>query len=522
MPVSKAIDFINLFIKNQNKVLFSVLAIETLLYLTLGHILIESGYKAESLTIVNNLFKGRADNTLDFYLKRGDLFYCITNILLYSFIYTISFLSRIYSHREEFLSSWSNSKTNNWLSTIKSKYFLSSLVLFFIFCILYLYLGFLLINQHSKLDFFGGDIWKASRYWTTFSAPEPTYFKGSHPLFLLLVCPWGSLLNSLTKSPEVTVVILNSLFGAFAVFLSSIFFNKLTNKYTQALILATVFGLSMSQLIFSSVPETYVLAGCSIITTYILFISCIHNEKLYIGYWILAGLFTFGITITDFIQTLICFIVFVFFFRRNQKPFTLIFEYIGTVVTFAFVLSLFQKMIITHSHYFFLPDMLNTETKYIKLFILTQPLMVIQELLKHFFLVNFVSSSPFDIRHKVQNSPIELTFFRRHLDYSLVGAVAAITWIFLLIWGAYQNILSFKKNVLIVGICINLLFNMVFYAIFGVNEMFLYTCTFTFLVLALAANKSLLNKVYFQSGLIALIILMLINNLKIMKGIAAL
>jgi len=110
----------------------------------------------------------------------------------------------------------------------------------------------------------------------------------------------------------------------------------------------------------------------------------------------------------------------------------------------------------------------------------------------------------------------------RNLDYSAVGGIAAIIWVSLLIWGASKNILSIKQNILVVGICLNILFNMAFYSIFGVNEMFFYTCIFTFTVLALATNKFLVNQLYFRFGLILLIILMLINNLKIMKGIAAL
>ncbi len=510
----------NFLIKNQNKALFILLLAETILYYFCGHLLIESAYKSESISVFNDLFKGRTKNSLVFYLHRADLFYSTINIVLYSFIYALSLLLRTFSEQKQ---SSRNIQINitrtNLLSIIKNKEILPSFILFFIFSILYIYLGLSLVGQHDKIDFLGGDIWKAGRAWTTFSATKPTYFKGSHPLFLLFVCPWGSLLNSLTKSPEVTVTILDSLFGAFAVFLSSIFFKKLTNKSTQALLLATVFGLSMSQLVFSSVPETYALAGCSIITTYILFLTCLQEKKLYIGYWILAGLFTFSVTITNFTQTLICFIITVLILRRGKTTLTVILEFIGSVVALAFILSIFQKIIITHAPYFFMPDTVGTETKYIHSFLSAQPLIVMKELVKHFFVVNFVSPYPFMGISSENHSQIELTFFMHKLNYSLIGGIGTIIWLCLLIPGFLKNILSVHKNALILALGGSLLFNMAFHSFFGTDEMFLYTCNFTFIVLALAIHKLFLNQVYFKIGLVLLIIFMLINNLMIMEKI---
>jgi len=523
MLTNNIINLKNFLVNNQNKALFLLLLTETIFYYFCGHSLIESAYKSESISILNNLFKGRAENSLAFYLHRADLFYWAINILFYCLIYALSFLLRIFFEQKQILTDIKIKITStNLPSIIKNKEILPSLILFFIFSILYIYLGVSLIGQHGKIDFFGGDIWKAGRAWTTFSATKPTYFKGSHPLFLLFVCPWGSLLNSLTKSPELTVAILDSLFGAFAVFLSSIFFQKLTNQSTQALLLATVFGFSMSQLVFSSVPETYALAGCSIITTYILFLTCLQHKKLYIGYWILAGLFTFSVTITNFTQTLICFTIAVLILRRNKTTLTVILEFIGSVVTLAFILSIFQKIIITHAPYFFMPDMVGTETKYINSFLSTQPLMVIKELVKHFFLVNFVSPYPFMGISAENSSQIELTFFMHKLNYSLIGGIGTIIWLWLLIPGVFKNILSAHKDALILALGGSLLFNMAFHSIFGTDEMFLYTCDFTFVVLALATNKLLLKQIYFQIGLILLIIFMSTNNLMIMKKIIGL
>ena len=198
---------------------------------------------------------------------------------------------------------------------------------------------------------------------------------------------------------------------------------------------------------------------------------------------------------------MICFIIAVLILRRNKNTLTVILEFIGSVVTLAFILSIFQKIIITHAPYFFLPDTVGTETKYIHSFLSTQPLMVIKELVKHFFVVNFVSPYPFMGISAENSSQIELIFFMHKLNYSLIGGIGTIIWLCLLISGFFKNILSAHKDALILALGGSLLFNMAFHSIFGTDEMFLYTCNFTFIVLALATNKFLIKQVYFQVGI---------------------
>jgi hypothetical protein len=70
--------------------------------------------------------------------------------------------------------------------------------------------------------------------------------------------------------------------------------------------------LTMSHLFFSVFPESRTLQICSIIPTYIIFLNSLRDKKLYFNYWVFAGVFSFGITITNFSTTLVCFIVALF------------------------------------------------------------------------------------------------------------------------------------------------------------------------------------------------------------------
>jgi hypothetical protein len=245
----------------------------------------------------------------------------------------------------------------------------------------------------------------------------------------------------------------------------------------------------------------------------------LRNQKAYWGYWILAGIFSFGVTITNFAQTIICFSAIVLVFKKDNRLVTIL-EYMGTIVFIAFLLSLLQHKLFG-GEYFFVPSAADREIVWVRTTIFNHPLLMIQEIIKHFFLVNFVSPSPFP-DEIVPGEKIILSFFGRPLNYSIFGVIGTLLWLFVFVNGIYQNILSFPKNnnkVFFIPILLAILGNMAFYSIFNAEEMFLFTCHFTFIVLVLASNKALLSNRYFQIATALLIVFMGINNLTIMRQI---
>ncbi|GET40971.1 hypothetical protein [Microseira wollei] len=493
------------------------LIIEGVFYLLFAHRIVESIYKEESFELLNQFFSGRDQHPLSFYIKRTDRLFIASNALgscivlaLYASYKQLknprrfaelltqdikSFIIILYDHKKNII-------------------FLLSLSL--LFYVLYLIIGARLIPEFYNYNFFGADHTETIPGWT--SREYNQEHKGSHPLILLMVDPLAILLYRLTFSPEKTVVILNCFFGFLAILAASTLFWLLTKNRVITALLTAVLGLSMSHLVFSTLPETYALASCSAIATYVLFLICLANQKIYYIYWIIAGLFSFGVTITNFSQTVICFTALAFTLKKERRAIAIL-EYVSLVVFFAFILSVIQWRIFPNAKFFFLPETFEKELNYVRITILNQPFLVIQELLKNFFLVNFVAPSPFGSISPQVSSRIVLSFFNRPLEYSFIGYIGAVLWVSLFIAGCLRNMLTIRQNIFLVAVSFSILFNMALHSFFGGNEMFLYSCNFTFLILLLAVNRFWFEKTYFRVGVTILIFLMATNNLMILKQI---
>jgi len=429
------------------------------------------------------------------------------------------------------------------------KSILITIIIPIFFFFLYLILGLGLSSKYYGYDSFGADINVQTYGWTSIHwnhdyrgshslIHRPLIYlfddhRGTHPLIILFVGFIGSALNYLMGgSPVITVIIINAFFASLGVFLSFIFFNLLLDEIFNATLLTLIFGLSMSQLIFGSVPENFALAGVSIIATYVLLLICLRDKKLYCEYWILTGILTFGVTITNFAQSIICFSIAVIGLKIKNK-FVIILNYILVVATIAFILNTIQYIIFPNTAHLFLhPSMVNSYQEFAQITILNEPVTTLYELGKNFLIVNFVSPSSFlvalssiptKLQHYYTNKPPILGYYKSSLNYSLFGVMAIILWLSIFISGIFQNLrLIIKKNVnvyLFSAISLGILFNIAVHSILGVHEMFLYSCHFTFLILALATNRSLMTKTYYKTGLAALIFLMGTNNLLIIKQI---
>ncbi len=138
-----------------------------------------------------------------------------------------------------------------------------------------------------------------------------------HPFFVLLLLPAGSLLRRVTASPYGAARVLTSLCGAAAVAL----LHRLLLRVPQlprpaAVLLAVVFGMSFSTLIFAAVPETYIFAAISILPVYFLLLAAPSSPDPAAASsmsadrgrrpfaWGAAALSSFAITSTNVVQAL--------------------------------------------------------------------------------------------------------------------------------------------------------------------------------------------------------------------------
>lgn len=493
-----------------------------LLYFVIVHQIIRAAYYEKAGAFLNNFFQGRNENSLEYYLRKSDFLYLTGNLIIICFILGFSSWLKFWKHRRANLYLFKKD-----LKLLKSFIYKNkptiyiSLLLFVIFYCIYFSLGNAFLVNYDILEYFGADHWKPSWGWTI--SRNSGFHEGVHPLLLLMVKPLGILLSTVISPRPKAVLFLNSFFGAFAVVLSFLFFLRLLERYLTALLLTGIFGFSMSQLVFASIPESYALAACSIITTYILLLISLKTRRILFLGWVLIGIFSLGVTITNFSQSVIGFSVVLISLNKREK-FIRILEYIGSVITVAFFLNILQKLLFSGA-YFFLPKTVTEQVEHAQPLILQQPLIVLEEICKNFLLVNFVSPYPAIVNSLDNPGRLLLTFFREPLNYNLIGWITVIIWLIFWMSGVYKNIRSFldkNKNPLIISTSIGLLCNIFLHSIYGVKEMFLYTCNFTFLVLVLGTNLLLLRKLSFQILTLILVALMAINNLNIMQWIASL
>ena len=508
--------------------LLMVLVIIGVIYLIFGERVISSMYESKSVPFLNDLLKGRSENPLEFYIKKYRIVYVIFSILISSLVLSSSFFIKLIENRKDNLYIFKKDCENIKYIFYKNKrYFYNSILVWISFYCLYIIIGIGLLDNIEKFELFGSD-YDEFFDWNNLQS----YHKGSHPLLLILLQPFKFVLGFFPFEKPILAVLLNSFFGASAVSLSYLFFWQQSKKYVETLILTIYFGLTMSQLAFSSIPESYSMAACSIIPTYILFFRCLQKQRIYLFLWILIGLLSFGVTITNFAQTLICFTIAVICIKSKNRIVTIL-EYGSVVICLSIFINIIQKSVLG-GVYVFVPNMVTTEIDYIRTTIFNQPLLVVAELFKHFFLVNFVSASPFPPADNSavffpitsKTSPLIFwSFFGRSLSYSFVGLLGTFIWIYVSINGLYKNIslqnTGNNKNsrIFLFGVSLAILGNMALHSIYGAEEMFLYTCNFTFPVFILLINYQILQKPMFKLAWVVLILLAGVNNLSIMSSL---
>jgi hypothetical protein len=124
-----------------------------------------------------------------------------------------------------------------------------------------------------------------------------------HPLLAWFFSPFGAVLNRLLNSPEAAAAIVNAFAGALTVWLVLLILVRLgLNPFTAAL-WTGVLGLTTTHVIFASIPESYIFAASSLALG--LYLMLVFPGNLL--YFIPAGIYTFGITLTNIVHTAIAY-----------------------------------------------------------------------------------------------------------------------------------------------------------------------------------------------------------------------
>ena len=337
---------------------------------------------------------------------------------------------------------------------------------------------------------------------------EDYYWRPAHPFVLLIIRPLVGVLAFLFRGDTLFAAFtLNALTGALCVFLIWYFIQNSVGNRLYALLLAVLFGVTPTQLVFGSILETYIYLSAIALIFLVLLLKDKPLPAL-----VLAGLVAFGITISNVGQTFFAHL----FVKRNIKQIIIYGLIIGALVV---PLSLLNNYIYPNSQPYFW-DFSTLEGEGHNQF---PPTVQRGEYLARVMaLHSFVAPEPLIIRDglpfakvwmfraSIKKDPMQIAQYE-----SVLGNGLAIVWVGLLILGGVYFLKNLFKqdNGYFLTFIATLLFNFALYMQYG-KDTFLYATNWTYaIILFLAlAWRELAGKRWLQVLLLAFVLLLLVNN----------
>ena len=334
------------------------------------------------------------------------------------------------------------------------------------------------------------------------------YDRTVHPYVLIIVRPFVWLVSLLLKGDMLYgAFIVTALTSALCVFLVWYFVREYTSNSLYALLIAGLFGASTSQLAFGSLIENYIFLGAAALIFMVLLLK---DQPMYL--LIIAGLTSFGITISNIAQTVIAH----FFVKRNIPQ---LIKYGLIVGAFIIPLNLLNNFIYPDAHpYLWEVSTLQFEEKNV-----FQPTILRANYLSRVMVMHsFVAPDPLFIKEDIPF--IKLWLFRAAQKQDLLEIAryetALSKWLVTvwLLFVAVGGVLFLKNlfkqdNRFPFAFIFIVLFSFVLHMRYG-RDVFLYSTNWTYaitLFLALAWRE-IANKRWFQIPLFAFIAFQMINN----------
>lgn len=350
------------------------------------------------------------------------------------------------------------------------------------------------IQNHKLVDtYFEAD----NSYWLMYLGTDYSHAKvlrAVHPYIYIMVRPLVWLLSPILNGDrQYTILLLSAIFGATSVFLFWKIVTRVVSNPTIAIFFTSIFAYSTSQLVFSSFPETYVYSVFGLLLVVYLLVSNASEWKT-----ILAGIFLFGITITNFLQAAFSYLI----IKRNIKD--TIF-YLVKVGPFCVLLAILNKLAYVNSSIFLFPSDFTRESIYVFSPFTMQSWKAIGRILsvfRTFFFYNILGPQPFIVGKG--RADVSIQFFElspgtyRISEYSPLSHLIVYVWAailgavcILILWNLFRRKIhnNIQWKIILIGIiCIAINFGLHFN--YG-TEIFLYSPDWTYaLILVIAAAFS--------------------------------
>lgn len=400
-------------------------------------------------------------------------------------------------------------------------------VLFCLFLPLYLITGRALsatgVFKHDDA-IFQSDTWRS-----TCDATEPAadhYRTKVHPLFVLFFNPLGNPLRKATGSSLLVAVALVASAGALCVVIAHAVFTVLGLSRVAAVALSCLLGLSTSHLVFGSIPDTFIVTALS-------FTVCCWLALRRPGARlpaVPAGVFSMGIATTNLVPSMLLFAAgarqaggFLSMLRKSAAL-------LLAVLAVTAGLSLLQKRLYPSANLFFVPDSFREDTHYT--FVPHTRAEAADRgsaLLRHLTVFSLIAAEP--RMWTPQGSEVPWVSFQEQTLADLPGAGRLALGFLLAVYGvAIYGI--FRRRLLREPVFQGLLLGIAFLALlhyFYGDDLFLYSCSWVFLVLAAVAWGL---QAASQTGarwartvdllLVLLTVAAAANNLRFLSGLVAL
>ncbi len=350
--------------------------------------------------------------------------------------------------------------------------------------------------------------------------------RGPHPFAYFIFRPLGWLLNLFTQNHGLSAILLNTLAGALCVFMAWMFIKRQFQDSIYALLIASLLGLSTAHIFFGSVIETYIFSAAALIG----FVLILQKRADSIFAPVAVSVITFGITLTNFVQNFIGFLVSLFEHQpgESQRTFGIslikIFRFTALTLSLGIVISLVHAAWYPSSKLFFLLSDAQAEKEF--------AFPIFQEpawraigrvilLVRTILLYTVIAPRPHVFLKEVGGGFPRFNFFKitpetfSYSSYNGLGNLLVTAWVILLLAAGtlfLWNLIRTRKVDLSLAFGLSVLFNFVLHINYG-YEPFLYSPDWAYaLIFFVALSLGLLAKNrFFQGGLLVFLILLAYN-----------
>lgn len=364
--------------------------------------------------------------------------------------------------------------------------FVFSFVIFFILGMLLSYYNVLDINFYFEAD-------NARAFDDFAKIKDASHYRIKvHPLMLILFQPLVLLLKGIVHDPYLTVIILQSIFGATAVCLMIKLLSYFKVERVIKLLLIIIFMFSFSTILFTTIPETFFFAGVSIMAYWLYLFYLIDKDvEIKLSQIIILcffGILCFGITLTNYVTYIIGLLYLVWNkYRNNLKNGVTILLKINILnFLIIIILALIQAIVWQNSPLFWnslkmvvVDSTQFEETLYMDFTISLSKTMT---WIKQLFICSFITTKPYII----SNEMLQNIHFG---GVNLFTALFTISFYSVFIVGLMNGIKKVKLlNSRMIFMVIALLFNMILHYIYGYKNSFMYSPHFLFFIVLILAE----------------------------------